>query len=206
MHNTEINNVVFQKTQRSGGASMGKLQITPGEIISFWLDAGKDKWFGQDEQFDALIRENFLTLWRAALSGRLKHWLESDEGILALTIILDQFPRYMFRDDPRAYCSDNDARKIAQLALEKQTDQRIAPELRGFLYMPFEHSEKIADQEKSIELFTALKNETLLQSAEIHCDIIRQFGRFPQRNKIVGRKTSPDEQIFLDKNNNNDRN
>ncbi|AQT43016.1 Uncharacterized conserved protein, DUF924 family [Bartonella apihabitans] len=136
---------------------MGKLQITPGEIISFWLDAGKDKWFGQDEQFDALIRENFLTLWRVALSGRLKHWLESDEGLLALTIILDQFPRYMFRGDPRAYCSDNDARKIAQLALEKRTDQRIAPELRGFLYMPFEHSEKIADQEKSIELFTALK-------------------------------------------------
>ena len=179
---------------------MGKLQIAPSEIISFWLNAGKDKWFSQDEQFGALIRENFLTLWRAALAGRLKHWLESDEGLLALTIILDQFPRYMFRDDPRAYCSDKDARKTAQLALENHTDQRIAPELRGFLYMPFEHSEEIADQEKSIELFTALKNEIMLQSAEIHCDIIKKFGRFPHRNKIVGRKTKPDEQMFLDKN------
>lgn len=180
---------------------MGGRQIEPHEIIFFWQYAGKEKWFGEDEQFGKEISDKYFLLWQTALSGRLRSWQASDDGLLALILVFDQFSRNMFRNDPRAYCSDYDALKTARLALENETDQRTNPELRGFLYMPFAHSEKLADQEKSIELFTALNNADLLREAEIRHDIIKHFGRFPQRNKIIGRTTKPDEQIFLNNHN-----
>ncbi|WP_295896691.1 DUF924 family protein [uncultured Bartonella sp.] len=184
---------------------MGKKSIQPEEVISFWLTAGKDKWLTDDEQFDKLVRENFLELWQKALAGRLNYWRDSDDGLLALIIVFDQFPRRMFRNDPRAFCSDYDARKTANLALEKHADQRIEPKLRSIFYLPFEHSEKLADQEKSVELFTALNDPEMLHDAERRRDIILRFGRFPQRNKIVGRVTKHDEQLFLDENGQADR-
>lgn len=177
---------------------MGKKEIQPNEVISFWLKAGKDEWIAEEEQFDKLVRDNFLELWQTALSGRLNYWRDSDEGLLALIIIFDQFPRNMFRDDPRAFCSDYDARKIANLALEKQADQRVESHLRSVFYLPFKHSEKLADQEKSVELFSELNDPEMLRDAKRQRDIILHFGRFPQRNKIVGRMTKQDEQLFLD--------
>lgn len=189
-----------RRIQRLGGTSMGKKDIEPSEVISFWLKAGKDKWLTEDEQFDKLVRENFLELWQTALSGRLNYWRNSDEGLLALIIIFDQFPRLMFRNDPRAFCSDYDARKTANLALDKHADQMFEPTLRSVFYLPFEHSEKLADQEKSVELFAALNDPEMLRHAERQRAIILQFGRFPQRNEIVGRMTRHDEQIFLDNN------
>lgn len=183
---------------------MGKIDIEPSEVISFWLKAGKDKWRTKDEQFATLVRDKFMELWQTALSGRLNYWRDSDEGLLALTIIFDQFPRVMFFNDPRAFCSDYDARKTAKLALEKQADQRVESQLRSVFYLPFEHSEKLADQQKSVELFTTLDNPDMLHEAEQQRDIILHFGRFPQRNKIVGRMTKHDEQLFLDRSGSND--
>ena len=179
---------------------MGTQQIEPNEVIEFWLDAGRNKWFGQDDSFGKNIHEKFFRLWQTALSGRLREWQKTDEGLLALALIFDQFPRKMFHNDPRAFCSDHDALKIARLAVKNDADKRIGKDLRGFFYMPFEHSEKLSDQEQSIELFKSLNDQDLLTEAEIRHDIIKRFGRFPQRNKIVGRKTKPDEQAFLDDN------
>lgn len=178
---------------------MGQKGIEPEEVISFWLKAGREKWLSEDEQFDKLVRDDFLEVWQTALSGRLNYWRDSDKGLLALIIIFDQFPRRMFRNDPRAFCSDYDARKIANLAVETQADQRTGPNLRSIFYLPFKHSEKLADQEKSVELFASLDDPELLHDAEHHRDIILNFGRFPQRNKIVGRMTKHNEQLFLDK-------
>ena len=171
---------------------MGTQQIEPNEVIEFWLDAGRNKWFGQDDSFGKNIHEKFFRLWQTALSGRLKEWQKTDEGLLALAIIFDQFPRKMFHNDPRAFCSDHDALKIARLAVKNDADKRIGKDLRSFFY--------ISDQEQSIELFKSLNDQDLLTEAEIRHDIIKRFGRFPQRNKIVGRKTKPDEQAFLDDN------
>lgn len=177
---------------------MSDKQILPSDITAFWLNAGKDKWFVKDDSFDQLIVENYQPLWQKALAGRLASWCDSDEGLLALTIVLDQFPRNMFRQDVRAFCSDKDARKVATKALEKNVDQRVDPQLRPFLYLPFEHSENLDDQKKSMQLFTALGDERLLHFAQVHYDIINQFGRFPHRNAVLGRTTTREEKAFLD--------
>jgi len=140
---------------------MGTQQIEPNEVIEFWLDAGRNKWFGQDDSFGKNIHEKFFRLWQTALSGRLREWQKTDEGLLALALIFDQFPRKMFHNDPRAFCSDHDALKIARLAVEHNADKRIEKDLRGFFYMPFEHSEKLSDQEQSIELFKSLAFRSL---------------------------------------------
>jgi len=171
---------------------------TPVEILTFWREAGRDRWYMRDDAFDAELRHRYLELWRKASTGELSSWEGSDEGALALTIILDQFPRNMFRDDVLAYSSDMMARDVAGRALDRGVDALIDPGLREFLYMPFMHSEHLPDQQRCIELFRRSSNADNLKYAEEHAAIIRRFGRFPHRNRILDRTMTPDEQAFLD--------
>jgi uncharacterized protein (DUF924 family) len=172
--------------------------IGPADIVTFWREAGQDRWWKKDDAFDAEIRARFLALWEEARSGGLQAWRSSDDGLLALVIVLDQFPRNMFRGDARTYASDALAREVASQAIAAGADQRVDPELRRFLYMPFMHSEALHDQERCIALFRAIGDPEQAKYADGHADIIRRFGRFPHRNRILGRTTTAEEQTFLD--------
>ena len=167
-------------------------------VLAFWRDAGYDKWFTRNDDFDREIRERFLATHEAAALGRLADWEASAEGALALMILLDQFPRNMFRGTARAFATDKLAREIATRALDKGFDRDTPATLRSFFYLPFEHSEDLADQERSLALYRALGDENNMKYADIHADIIRKFGRFPHRNEILGRQTTAEEQAFLD--------
>ena len=177
---------------------MTETNVAPSDILAFWREAGPARWYERDDAFDAELRRRFLALWQKASAGELSSWEASDEGALALVIVLDQFPRNMFRGDARTYASDAPAREVAHRAIERGVDARIDPELRQFLYLPFNHSEHLADQLRCIELTRAAGNAENLKWAEHHADIIRRFGRFPHRNRLLGRTTTPEEQAFLD--------
>jgi uncharacterized protein (DUF924 family) len=177
---------------------MAEAPVTPAGILAFWRDAGPKRWYTPDEAFDAEVRRRFLGLWQRAAAGELSSWETSDDGALALVIVLDQFPRNIFRDDIRTYASDRVAREVAHRAVERGVDARIDPTLREFLYLPFMHSEHLADQLRCIELSRKAGLAESAKWAEHHADIIRRFGRFPHRNRILGRATTPEEQAFLD--------
>jgi len=171
---------------------------SPESVLAFWRAAGPDKWFEKDSAFDESIRARFRETYEAAAAGQLSGWEQTAEGALALTIVLDQFPRNMFRGDARTYAADPQARAVAALALERGFDQKVPLSDRQFFYLPFEHSEAIADQERSCALVAATGDADLLKWAQLHADIIRRFGRFPHRNAMLGRATTADEQAFLD--------
>jgi uncharacterized protein (DUF924 family) len=177
---------------------MSKMPTTPADVLAFWRAAGPDKWFEKDDAFDAEIRERFLDSYAAAAAGRLAAWEENPEGALALVIVLDQFPRNMFRADARTYAADPLARAVAERAIARGFDQRYAPPERRFFYLPFMHSEDLADQERCLALCRAAGDEEGVKYGEIHADIIRRFGRFPHRNGNLGRATTVEEQAFLD--------
>jgi uncharacterized protein (DUF924 family) len=177
---------------------VAEAHVTPADILAFWRDAGPERWYTPDEAFDAEVRRRFLDLWRKAASGELSSWQASDDGALALVIVLDQFPRNMFRGNARTYASDPLAREVAQRAIDSGLDARIDPHLQEFLYLPFMHSEQLADQMRCIELSRKAGLAESAKWAEHHAEIIRRFGRFPHRNRILGRATTPDEQAFLD--------
>src|SRR5580704_415065 len=120
--------------------------ITPAEILTFWRAAGPDRWYTRDDAFDAEVKRRYLSLWQSAAAGQLSAWENSDDGALALTIVLDQFPRNMFRGDPQTYASDAAAREVASRAIDRGADARVADDLREFLYLPFMHSEQLSDQ------------------------------------------------------------
>ena len=168
------------------------------EVVTFWQAAGPDRWFTKDDVFDKEIRERFFDTYEAAAAGKLYDWEQSAQGALALLILLDQFPRNMFRADARAFATDPLARAITAGAIVRGFDSQVPRELRGFFYLPFEHSEDLADQERCIALNKAIGDAENLKWAEIHADIIRRFGRFPHRNAALGRTTTPEEQAFLD--------
>jgi uncharacterized protein (DUF924 family) len=172
--------------------------LTPADILTFWRDAGPDRWYARDDAFDADLTARYLRLWQRAAAGELSAWEDSDDGTLALTIVLDQFPRNMFRGDPMTYASDAAARAIAGRALDHGVDARIAEDLREFLYLPFMHSEHLADQLRCVDLFRKVDDGDNLKYAEHHAAIIKRFGRFPHRNRILGRSTTAEEQAFLD--------
>ena len=172
--------------------------IAPADVLAFWRAAGPDKWFAKDEAFDAEIAARFGALWRAAANNEIASWETTPEGALALVIVLDQFPRNMFRGQARTYETDAVARAVADRALERGSD-RMVPQLeRQFFYLPLMHSEILADQERCLLLARALGDDEVTKYAEIHTDIVRRFGRFPHRNTMLGRATTPDEQAFLD--------
>ena len=171
---------------------------SPADILAFWREAGMSKWYIKNDAFDAEVRRRFQRLWEAARGGELAEWEKTDDGALALVIVLDQFPRNMFRSDARTFSTDDQALAVAVRAIAGGADTRIEPDLVEFLYMPFMHSERLADQDRCIELFRSRGRPDNLKFAEIHADIIRRFGRFPHRNLVLGRPTSAEEQTFLD--------
>ncbi len=171
---------------------------TASDVVTFWREAGPEAWFKKDEAFDARIRERFLPTYEAAADGKLSSWEAHAEGALALLILLDQFPRNMFRGQARMFETDPMARAIAAGALVRGFDAEAPQDMRSFFYLPFEHSESLKDQERSVALFKATGDAELLKWAEIHADIIRRFGRFPHRNAVLGRATTSEEQAFLD--------
>jgi uncharacterized protein (DUF924 family) len=176
----------------------GARGVTPADILAFWRAAGRERWYERDDAFDAEVRSRFFELWQKAAAGELSSWETTDDGALALVIILDQFPRNMFRGDIGAYSSDAPAREVASRAIARGADIRVEPALLEFLYMPLMHSEHLADQLRCVELFRKTGQTDNLKYAEDHAEIIRRFGRFPHRNPILGRPTTPEEQAFLD--------
>jgi uncharacterized protein (DUF924 family) len=172
--------------------------VTAADVLAFWRQAGSERWYTRDDAFDAEVKARYLQLWERAAAGKLSAWEDGDDGALALTIVLDQFPRNMFRGDPRTYASDAAAREVAGRALERGVDARVAEDLREFLYLPFMHSEHLADQLRCVDLFRKAGGADNLKYAEGHAVIIERFGRFPHRNRILGRPMTAEEQAFLD--------
>lgn len=171
---------------------------TPQAVLAFWREAGPKKWFSKSEAFDRRIRVRFLPTYRAAAAGALARWERTPDAALALTIVLDQFPRNMFRASARAFAADPLARQVARRAIARGYDRRVRKRDRQFFYLPFEHSESMPDQERCVALFRATGDAELLKWAKLHADIIRKFGRFPHRNAALGRATTAKEQAFLD--------
>jgi uncharacterized protein (DUF924 family) len=172
--------------------------VAPRQVLDFWFGAGPQKWFSRDDAFDKEILERFLPTYEAAAAGRLPAWAAAPESALALLIVLDQFPRNMFRGSPRTFAADALALAAAKRALAQGFDQKLELPKRNFFYMPFMHSENLADQERCVELSRERADDNTLKYAELHADIIRRFGRFPHRNPVLGRTTTPEEQAFLD--------
>ena len=167
-------------------------------VTGFWRAAGMEKWFPKSDAFDDEFRTRFLDLHFAAARRQKNHWAETPEGTLALMILLDQFPRNGFRGTGHMYATDPLALSFAKQALAKGFDMQIEPQLlRLFFYLPFSHSENLADQEVAVAKGEALGPE-LMKHAIGHRDIVRDFGRFPHRNAILCRDTTPEEQAFLD--------
>ncbi len=171
--------------------------FSPDDIISFWRDAGEDRWFKADADFDADVRARFHTLWQETRDGRHADWEKTAKGMLALILVLDQFPRNMFRSSAEAFSTDPQALALTKRAIAQGMDQQIGPDLRAFVYMPLMHSEDPKDQLRCVEVFRAFGNANNLAFAELHAAIIRKFGRFPHRNTMLGRQTTAEEAAFL---------
>lgn len=170
---------------------------TPDEVIQFWREAGPEKWFSKDEAFDQTCRDRFLPTYEAAARGDLNEWELTPDGALAVILLLDQFPRNMFRGQRETYKTDPVALMAADRAIERGFDHKVEPLFRRFFYLPFMHSESLGDQERSVALNEALGEEDSVKYAHHHHDIVARFGRFPHRNAILGRETTPEEEAFL---------
>ena len=173
------------------------LSVTAADVLDFWREAGPARWFRKDSAFDEQFRDRFLGAHEAARRDELDGWASDAQGALALLILLDQFPRNAFRGTARMFESDAKAREIARQAVEAGFDMQVDESLRNFLYLPFMHSEQLADQDRAVELTRKLGDEPL-RYAILHREIIERFGRFPHRNPVLGRTTTPEEQRFLD--------
>jgi uncharacterized protein (DUF924 family) len=179
------------------------------EVLAFWFgredEPGygefREAWFRKDPEFDQQVQERFGPLYERAAAGELDGWREEARSCLALVICLDQFPRNMFRGDGRTHATDDKALETARYALERALDRELPPFQRVFVYMPFMHSESVEDQRRSVELFGRLAEKPgapdLTSYAVGHMEIVERFGRFPHRNVILGRETTPEEAEFL---------
>ncbi|GGF54495.1 hypothetical protein GCM10007301_12550 [Azorhizobium oxalatiphilum] len=172
------------------------MTVTASDVITFWREAGPERWFTRDDAFDAAFRARFLDAHLDAARRTLDPWAQTPEGALALLILLDQFPRNAFRGTAHMYATDPLARAHADAAIARGFDKEVEPALRPFFYLPFEHSEDMADQHRCVALCAALGGITH-EYAELHRDVIQRFGRFPHRNPLLGRPTTPEEHAFL---------
>ena len=179
-------------------------------VLDFWFLApdnpghgqSRAEWFRKDDAFDAQIRERFGALIDTAIDGGLRDWAATPRGALALILVLDQFTRNVYRDTPRAFAGDAQALELAIALTQDGQDQQLEPTLRAFAYMPFEHAEDLAMQARAVELFQLLTQsregfESMLDYAQRHQEVIARFGRFPHRNAILGRDSTPEELAFL---------
>lgn len=168
------------------------------EVVAFWFSTSvRPLWFAATTEFDQTLRGRFLATYRAAAAGELADWEITPEGALALVIVLDQFPLNMFRGRPEAFATEVAAREVAERAIARGLDQALPPEQQVFLYMPFMHSEALADQERSVRLFQQPGLEQSLAFAYHHRGLIQRFGRFPHRNAILGRANTAEEEVYL---------
>lgn len=170
----------------------------PGEVVGFWRQAGPERWFKRDEAFDRECRLRFYEMHFAAARRECEHWMHEAEGALALLILLDQIPRNVFRGSAHAFATDPLAHHYATRAIGLGFDMQLESPLRPFFYLPFQHSEAMVDQQHALKLFGALIEPGADQWARHHHAIIERFGRFPHRNAVLGRATTPAEQQFLD--------
>ncbi len=171
------------------------------DILEFWLQAGPPKWYVADDSFDQEIRDKFGDLWEEGAKGALEDWTGHPRKALALIILLDQFPRNMFRQDGRAFSTDERAKAAACYSIKQGWDMRIDEPERQFFYLPLMHSEMLSDQDHCIRLMIERMPETGAPNvlhARAHREVIREFGRFPYRNTALGRETTPAEQTYLD--------
>jgi uncharacterized protein (DUF924 family) len=177
--------------------------IGPQDVTDFWLnEVGPARWYESDPDLDATIRERFGAAWEHARNGGFKEWNARASSILAYLVLLDQFPRNMFRNDGRAYSTDKMARAAAKVAIEKKKDMRVSEPERQFFYLPLMHSECLMDQERCVCLMKTRMPDTggqQLIHARAHREVIRKFGRFPYRNTVLARKITPPEAAFLDR-------
>ena len=184
--------------------------MTPEEVLAFWFASPpgaaeygrmRELWFEKDPNFDEAVRRVLGPAHEAAAAGALDGWVASARGSLALVLVLDQVPRNLFRGKARAYAYDGEARAVATAAIAQGFDGILLPAERMFLYLPFEHSEALGDQERAIELFAALEafpeTRGITETARRHAEIIRRFGRFPHRNAALGRAETAEEATFL---------
>lgn len=169
-------------------------------VLDFWFGPGmEERWFRKDPAFDAEVRASLLPHLEAATAGRYDDWLEAPRGTLALVILLDQVPRNLYRDDPRAFAQDAAALRLARQAVDRGQDRALSEVERLFLYLPFEHSESLADQEDCVRLVSALDGKPEWRDYSIkHRDVIARFGRFPHRNAALGRESTAEEEAFLE--------
>jgi uncharacterized protein (DUF924 family) len=168
------------------------------EIIEFWFsDRVGPLRFNSTAEFDREIKDRYLTLWQRARKGELEHWKASKEGCLALVILLDQFPLHMFRGQADAFATEQLSRDVAQSAIDAGFHKQMPDAWQAFLYLPFMHSESLADQDRSVALFEAAGLQENLKWAIHHREIVRSFGRFPHRNEILGRESSDEELAYL---------
>ncbi len=176
---------------------MSKL-TTSEDILDFWFSQKvKPLWFKKNADLDRKIKERFLDTYQLAKTGALDDWRNDPRDALALIIVLDQFPRNIFRNTFQAFATDKQAAELTKYAVSNNYQQNLLPEEQAFLYMPLMHSENEKDQEKCVELFTELGREDNLKFAIEHQKIIDRFGRFPHRNQILGRESSLEEKEFL---------
>ena len=182
------------------GARLFNQRFLARSVLSFWFtEHGRNEWFSRNPEFDKEIRRRFGAAYEAARLGRLDAMRTTPNGSLALLLLLDQFSRNLFRDSPVAFAADPEARDIAREALRRRFDMIAPKKRRAFFYMPFMHSEDLKDQELCVALFKArLPGSFNLRYAKDHRDIIARFGRFPHRNKIVGRQPTPEEIAYLE--------
>jgi len=175
---------------------------TPQEVLAFWLDECiPSDWYRSDPDFDAKIRDRFLDTYRDAAEGALGLWLTYPAGTLAYIILTDQFPRNMFRDTGQAFATDHLALAAAKMAVERHWDEKIDEPARQFFYLPLMHAENLCDQDRAVRLIHTRMPETGANNQDHACAhraVIRDFGRFPYRNAALGRKTTAQEQAFLD--------
>jgi uncharacterized protein (DUF924 family) len=168
------------------------------EVLDFWF--AKDTrplWFAPPPDFDQAIRARFGQMFARAAAGELKSWEERAEGCVALCLLLDQMPRNMFRGTPRAFATDDRALAVAKRAVDRGFDRRLPPDYKNFLYLPFMHSERLADQVQAVALLESAGLCEALAYAKGHLSTVRRFGRFPHRNAILGRTSTPEELEFL---------
>ncbi len=169
----------------------------PSDIVTFWREAGPTKWFKKDEAFDTEIAERFMPLYDRACRGELDAWAEEPGSALALILVFDQFSRNLYRNDARAFAQDGRCVRIVHDAMANGDDRKIPDDLAPFIYMPLMHSENLSDQQTCIDEMERLGKADNVKFARIHYDIIEKFGRFPHRNTVLGRITTPEEEQFL---------
>lgn len=201
-----------QTAQDPNGAAQSRYHAIMSEfirVLDFWFGVPaspergrpRKRWFVKDDAFDAEIRARFLGLYERAAAGELYEWENTPLAALALAIVLDQFPRNMFRGQPRAFATDALALRIARRVVEHRFDRLLRPVERWFAYLPFEHAEDLAAQRHSLALFGGLSNDKdsagTIDYAQRHYVIIARFGRFPHRNGVLGRRSTPAETEFL---------